>query len=209
MINANGQPAFNNQKGMEWVNLLLEFDEVGPTDFATNQDLDTFKQNKTGWIIEGTWSLQDLYETIGSDQLEVDPWPSYNDGFLSGYVRPDIAYLNHRLQGNQKYTAWKFIEHMTSPLSQTALAEVWNIPSLSSTDVSALTNGKIIAQTMKAMEKGVPYPIQPEFEIYPSTLDPVLKQIFSGSTTPEDGLNQAAEEIQTKLSQLEPTTPSP
>jgi len=200
LMDENGLPAFNDEKGIEWVNLLLSFDQAGPTDFLTNTDIDLFRNGKVGWIIEGSWSLQELYEHLGSKILDVDIWPSYNSGSLSGYVRSENAYMNARLTGNQKYTAWKFIEHMVSPISQTVIAEVWKIPASSSVDVSALTNGKIITKVMKSMEIGTPFPPSPLFEIYSSILDSELKQIYSGTTSPKEGLQSATENIKTELS---------
>lgn len=209
LMDENGLPAFNNDKGIEWVNLLLSFDQAGPTDFLTNQDIELFREGKVGWIIEGSWSLKDLYESLGSEKLDVDIWPLYKDGSLGGYVRSENAYMNSRLTGNQKYTAWKFIEHMLSPISQTIIAEVWKIPASTTVDISTLTNGRIIAQAIKSMETGASFPTSPLFEIYSSVLDTELKQIFSGTKSPEDGLQSASETIQTDLSESDDYSPTP
>jgi len=208
LMDENSLPTFNDEKGVEWVNLLLSFDQAGPTDLLTDTDIELFRNGKVGWIIEGSWSLQELYELLGPEILDVDIWPSYNSGSLGGYVRSENAYMNARLTGNQKYTAWKFIEHMVSPISQTIIAEVWKIPASTSVDISALTNGKIIAKVMKSMEIGTPFPPSLLFEIYSSILDSELKQIYNGTVSPKDGLQSATEKIRTELSKtlLSPTT---
>jgi maltose-binding protein MalE len=65
-INPDGTPAFNDAFGLAWLELLKTFEQAGPTDNLTDQDLKLFKEGRLGWIIDGTWSIEDLTAALGS-----------------------------------------------------------------------------------------------------------------------------------------------
>jgi arabinogalactan oligomer/maltooligosaccharide transport system substrate-binding protein len=87
LMDEMGNPLFNDEKGVEWVNLLNSFKDAGPTEYYTDNDVNLFKAGKAGIIIDGTWNMSGLAEAIGADNLAIDPWPTP----MSGYVRPKTS----------------------------------------------------------------------------------------------------------------------
>jgi ABC-type glycerol-3-phosphate transport system substrate-binding protein len=127
LIGADGEPAFNNEAGLKWIELLKALENIGPTEFLSDRDVDLFKQGRIGWIIDGTWNIPALVEAIGKENLAIDPWPSSGGGLLAMSNRPTfISAPNRKLQALQP----EFHEPF-SPESQSLLTEAGFIPSVS------------------------------------------------------------------------------
>jgi ABC-type glycerol-3-phosphate transport system substrate-binding protein len=188
--------------------LLREFEKAGPTNYFTDQDLDYFKLGRIGWVIDGTWSLDDLAEAIGQDKLAIDLWPTYLDGRLSGYVTAENLYLNPQVSGSELLAAQKFIEYFLSPDAQNRLAEVGRIPAISSASFADPARGSLLAQAMAALAGGTTYPVVPEMTLYNINMDIALKSIFEEGVPPEQALKTAEEAILAGLGQGQ-ATPTP
>jgi len=85
LMNPDGTPAFNSDKGLEWVGLLQSFDTFGAADFLTQGDLDRFKPRQVGYLIDSTTNRETIADAIGSQNLVIDSWPVY--GWESGRIR--------------------------------------------------------------------------------------------------------------------------
>ena len=206
LMDGSGNPVFNDGKGLEWVDLLRRFEEAGPTEFLANRDLERFKAGKVGMIIDGTWNLQAIKDAIGGGNLAVDPWPSYRDGRLSGYVQSNSLYLNPNDNEDSRRAAWKFMEYMLSPAAQAVLLQAGNIPVVSEIQ----TPDPLIPEIMKALSGGVTYPPLPQMTLYESPIDAALKSIFLEKAESTDKLQAAQNEIQKALGeQSVPTAPTP
>jgi maltose-binding protein MalE len=206
LMDGSGNPVFNDGKGLEWVDLLRRFEEAGPTEFMANRDLERFKAGKAGMIIDGTWNLQAIKDAIGGGNLAVDPWPSYRDGRLSGYVQSNSLYLNPNDNEDSRRAAWKFMEYMLSPAAQAVLLQAGNIPVVSEIQ----TSDPLVPEIMKALSGGVTYPPLPQMTLYESPIDAALKSIFVEKAESTDKLQAAQNEIQKALGeQSVPTAPTP
>jgi len=209
LMDANGQPAFNDAKGLEWTELLKDFEKAGPTTYYNDQDLDYFKAGKVGWIIDGTWNLGALADALGNDKLAIDPWPTYGSGRLAGYVLAENLYLNPHTAGNDLEATQKFIEYFLSAEAQAYLAEVGRIPANQTVVLADTTpNGKLIAQAITALAEGATYPVTPAMQIYNVNMDIALKSIFTGKVPAAQALQTANDEILKELSAAQ-TTPTP
>jgi ABC-type glycerol-3-phosphate transport system substrate-binding protein len=208
LMDAQGKPAFNNAKGLEWIELLREFEKAGPTNYFTDQDLDYFKLGRIGWVIDGTWSLDDLAEAIGQDKLAIDPWPTYLDGRLSGYVTAENLYLNPQISGSELLAAQRFIEYFLSPDAQNRLAEVGRIPAASGASLADPVRGPLLGQAMAALSGGTTYPVVPEMTLYNINMDIALKSIFDEGVPPEEALETAEQAILAGMAQGQ-ATPTP
>lgn len=209
LMNEQGQPAFNSAEGLAWIDLLKQFESAGPTSFQTDEDLTAFKEGKVGWLIDGTWNLPDLIETLGSEKLAIDPWPTYGPGRMSGFVQSDNVYLSNKLDERQRITAWKFIEFLLSPTAQAQLGDIGRIPSASGVNLTNPVTGSLITQAMAALANGVPYPQSPYLSIYEAQINIALQSIFQGSA-PGAALQVAQEEILEEISSIEISpTPTP
>jgi arabinogalactan oligomer / maltooligosaccharide transport system substrate-binding protein len=204
LMDENGYPAFNNVKGVEWVEVLRNYDLAGPISFQGEQDLDLFKEGRVGMIIDGTWNMAAISETLGAENVMIDPWPLYQQGALSGYVLPEMVYLNQRGGPQDQNATWEFVRYFLSAPAQTALAATGWIPTLR--DVS-LKNA-LQAQALKALLTGFAYPVRPEMAAYPTALDTALKSVFEDGVSPAVALQTAEQSILQELDAVKAATPS-
>jgi ABC-type glycerol-3-phosphate transport system substrate-binding protein len=206
LMDANGLPTFNNEFGLEWMKLLDDFGSVAPVTFMTDQDLEMFKLGRAGWIIDGTWNLPAIIETMGADKISIDPWPAHSTGGLSGYVFSENLYLNPRVQGDELNAARNFLQYFVSPEAQTVLAEVGLIPSASGITLSDPINGPLIMQAMVALAGGTAYPTLQVMPVYTRNLDQALRAHFEEGLPAQQALQSAYDAIYSELSLSQPLT---
>lgn len=198
LMDQDGNPAFNNAKGLEWINLLKSFKEVGPTEYYSDSDVDRFKAGKAGIIIDGSWNASSLAEAIGPGNLAIDPWPAYGDGHLSGYVQVENLYLNSNASAHEQELAWKFMEFFLSPEMQSLSAGVDHIPVTTSAQVS----NRLMSQMMRAMARGTGFPALPELAAYWMPMDTALKSILNDGQDPVVALQQAHDSIVSGIAEI-------
>jgi arabinogalactan oligomer/maltooligosaccharide transport system substrate-binding protein len=210
LMETDGTPAFNNETGQAWIELLRSFEEAGPAEYLSDQDIELFKQGRVGAIIDGTWDLPVLEIALGKENLAIDPWPSVQGGVLSGYVQSENIYLNRQTGGDDLEATIKFIEHLLSPEAQTRLMEAEVIPARSGLPAADPFRDALIIQAMTALASGSTYPVVPEMSIYQTALDQALRSIFTTNVPPGDALANAEQFILDALARLTPTpTPTP
>ena len=212
LMNPDGSPAFNGEKGLAWVQLLQEFEKAGPTEYAQENDIQLFLENRLGLMIESSHRLEDLAEAIGAENLAIDPWPIYQDGTLSGFVQSENVFLNPETLEEQQMVSWKFVQSLFTPEAQANLGKVSLIPVLLPSRLAAAgVEGQIddepLVQVMRALSGGATYPARPEMAIYTPYLDIALQSIFNGEASPEDALKTAADSIMAELAAR--STPAP
>jgi arabinogalactan oligomer / maltooligosaccharide transport system substrate-binding protein len=205
-MDSEGMPIFNNEKGLAWIELLRSFEQAGPTNYLTDQDLEYFKQGRVGWIIDGTWNMQNLVEAIGAENLAIDPWPTCESGRLSGYVLPEEIYLSSLAQESNRQAAIKFIEYLLSPPAQNNLTSVGRIPAISDIQLTEAESSPLITQAMVALAGGTAYPILPVITSYNLNLDIALRAIFEENVPSVQALQQAEEAILNAIQQSQVTS---
>lgn len=198
LMDEAGNPAFNNAAGVEWVNLLKSFDQLGVTTFNSNRDRQLFEQGKVGLITETSGNLRSLANAVGSDNLAIDPWPSYAQGHLSGYVLADSVYLNANLSSDDLMAALAFTGYFLSPEVQRTLAEVGHIPS----GLNVPVRDRLIQQAETAFANGTSFPVNPEAQMYWSVLESALLDVFNGRVDPATALQRAYDVITTRLAEI-------
>jgi len=213
LMSDEGQPAFNDAFGLAWINLLQSYDQAGAAIFASDEDLNRFKEGKVGFILEGTWNRQLLAEAIGAENLSIDPWPLYGQGSLSGFIQAEGIYLTPQAWDEEQGISWKFAQFLMDPESQASLAEVGLIPALSGSAVVLAAHGirvedALIAQAMLAFQEGTAYPLSPQMNLYTTQLDIALKSIFEEGVPPAQALQAAQDKITIAL-QATTATPPP
>jgi maltose-binding protein MalE len=194
MMDEDDYPTFNNSFGLEWFNLLTDFDKAGAVTFNTNRDLDMFKRGRVGIIIDGSWNISILADTIGQENLAIDPWPSYGTGYMSGWVESDSVFLNANTTGDDRFAALAFIGYLLDPSVQLRLAEVGHIPSVSTT----VPRDAFIRQAMEAFSHSVPYPIGVDESIlkqYWNELDRAIQKVFLSGYSPANALKAANDNL--------------
>jgi ABC-type glycerol-3-phosphate transport system substrate-binding protein len=204
LMDEEGYPAFNDQFGLEWLDLLQAYDEAGAVTFNTNRDLEKFKQARVGIIIDGTWNISMLAQAIGAENLAIDPWPTYGTGHMSGWVETDSIYLNATTTGDDRFAALSFMGYLLDPNVQMHLAEVGFIPSV----ITSQPRDMLISQAMLAFMKGVPYPIATDSSIlslYRNELDKAIRDVFDRGIDPASALQTADNNIRQALEETEIT----
>ena len=211
LMDETGYPAFNNIKGVEWIELLRNYDLAGPISFQTDQDLELFKEGRVGMIIDGTWNMNTISETLGAENLMIDPWPFYQKGALSGYVLPDLVYVNQRGGPQDQSATWEFVKYFLSSEAQATMARTGRIPAR----LDVPLEDPLLAQALKALQGGTTYPVVPEMAAYPVAMDTALKSVFEDGISPAIALQAADQSIRTALDAVKatasptPTTPTP
>jgi len=192
LMDDNGNPTFYNDKGIEWVYLLEAFSAAGPAEYYTDDDIKRFQAGLAGIIIDGTWNLATLRDSIGAENLSIDPWPAYEKGQLSGYVQSDVIHLNTATSGADQEAALQFIEYLLSPESQARLTETGHIPAVEGVPV----NDPLLRQAMEAFRGGTLFPALPEWDVYLNgPMDRALQSAFDHDGEPHPFLEAAYAQI--------------
>jgi arabinogalactan oligomer/maltooligosaccharide transport system substrate-binding protein len=199
LMDRDGNPAFNDEKGVEWVNLLNSFKDAGPTEYYTDNDVNLFKAGKAGIVIDGTWNMAGLAEAIGADKLVIDPWPTYGEeGHLSGYVQTENIYLGTNVEGDDQEAGWAFMEYFLSSEAQAMLADIGHIPAVVGVEVS----DPLLVQAMTAFEGGAVFPVIPEMGAYWDPMDNALKSVFDEGADAAEALQAAYDSITAKVEEI-------
>ncbi|MGW8249297.1 MAG: sugar ABC transporter substrate-binding protein [Anaerolineales bacterium] len=200
LMDAEGYPAFNDEFGLRWVDLLRQFELAGPTEFFGDNDLQYFTENRSGYLIESTRQRNALEEALGASQLSIDPWPITEQGSLSGFVEAESVYLSPLALDPANQATLEFINMLLSVESQIDLAEEGAIPAIRASVALApgsqvSVQDKLTQQAMVVLEQGVTYPVVPEMAFYGAPLDIALQSIFVDGVQPQAALQTAEETI--------------
>jgi maltose-binding protein MalE len=192
LMDSDGNPLFNDEKGVEWVELLKSFKDAGPVENNNDNDVNLFKAGQAGIIIDGTWNISGLAEAIGADKLAIDPWPAVGEeGHLSGYVQTENIYLNTNAEGDDQMAGWKFMEFFLSPEAQAMLADIGHIPATAGVEVT----DPLMLQAVEAFALGAPFPVIPEMGCYWDPGNNALLSAMDEGTDPAEALQQAFDTI--------------
>ncbi|MBN1955907.1 MAG: extracellular solute-binding protein [Anaerolineae bacterium] len=195
LMTANGDPAFNNEAGVCWIELLQSFEDVGPAEYYTDNDVDLFKAGQAGYVIDGTWNTSGLAEAIGAENLAIDLWPTYNGSHLSGYVQTENIYLSVNAVDADRDASWAFMEFFVSEEAQAILANpsgAAHIPVVSSVAVTdPLMQGALDAFAAQ----GTPFPVIAEMGAYWGPMDTALQSVFYEGADPATALETAYESV--------------
>ena len=198
LMEDNGDPAFNNAKGVAWVKLLQSFSQAGPTEYNTDNDVNLFKAVQAGIIIDGTWNMTGLAEAIGAENLVIDPWPRAPGGSLSGFVQTENIYMSANATGADKDAAWAFMAYFLSKEAQTMLTEAGHIPAITGVNVTDIH----MQQAVKAFEDGAVFPVIPEMNAYWESMDTALQSVFDENVDPAVALQRAHDSITAKIREI-------
>jgi len=204
LMDAQGNPAFNNEAGVCWLNLLKRFKESGPVGYYVEKDFTDFMAGKVGIIIDGSWNAPVLAEAIGADHLAIDPWPTYGTGHLSGFVMTENLYLNANAKGEDKDIAWLFMQYFLSPEAQAILAnpaKAAHLPAVTNVTLS----DPLMQQAAQALLGGTPLPVISEMSAYWGAMDTAINAVVMEEDKPEDpakALQQAFDTVTAALEAL-------
>ena len=203
ILDANQNPAFNSPAGLAWLDLMAAFDVAGAVGMNTNRDLELFSSGRIGYIIEGTWQIDSLVEALGEENLVIDPWPAFNNGRLSGFVRADSVFLNPNTRSNDVYAAMLFMGYLLTPEVQQVFAEIGMIPVV----LDAAPRPQFVAQAADALAGGTAYPPVANSRLLTACwegLELAIKEVFTRRIDPQEALNHAEDLVSERLVEISP-----
>ncbi|MGB1253581.1 MAG: extracellular solute-binding protein [Candidatus Promineifilaceae bacterium] len=188
LMDAAGQPTFNNEAGVTWLNTLKQFND--PQSYG-DQDLEAFEQGEIGLILEGTWNMGRAVNAIGRENLVIDPWPSG----MSGYVIYDVAYVRTGLKFEKRPLVTALLDNMLSAPLQTTLADRSQIPVVD----DATVNIDLVRQAQTTLATGVALPITSAMAHYWEPLTIAINEVVDNGVDPAAALDDASAEIKRAL----------
>ncbi|MGW8251265.1 MAG: extracellular solute-binding protein, partial [Anaerolineales bacterium] len=196
LMTPEGDPLFNDENGVAWLELLDRFTEAGPAEYYTDNDVNLFKAGKAGMIIDGTWNLNDLAAAIGEENLSVDPWPAG----MSGYVQNDNIYMGANAAEGDQAATWAFMKYLLTPDAQKILTDnnKGYIPSVAGVEVP----DRLRQEAFTAFEGGTAFPVIPEMGAYWGPMDTALKSVFDAGGDPAEALATAEEAVNAALPEI-------
>jgi maltose-binding protein MalE len=218
LLNAEGLPGFQQDDyryALEWLDLLKAFEQVGVTEFNSDNDLRLFQEGRAGLIVEGSWNRYLLAGEVGPLNLAIDPWPTYKTGRLAGFVQSEGVFLTRQTLNEEDEISWLFLQSLFSPEALSNLGNVGLIPAIGTEQL--VENGGVInigdpfvTQSIVAFESGVAYPSLPEMEIVEKQMDVILRAVFFQGMNQRAAMQQAYERILADINtQRSSSTPSP
>ncbi len=194
LMSPEGDPLFNSEAGVAWMEMLKSFDTVGPTSQDDDNDVNLFKQGKAGVIIDGAWNLG-AFTDLG-DVVVVDPWP---EG-MSGFVQSSYIFLNANATGDQVTAAKAFIGFLLTTEAQTAFyeADPAFIPANSQVEVT----DPLRLQAMKAFEGGVGFVTIPEMGAYWGPVGNAILAVRVDGVEPSDALQSAFDAVTASVEEI-------
>ena len=190
LMDQEGNPAFNNDKGIQWLEMLKRFKEAGPAEPNNDNDLNLFGEGRVGFIIGDFSDAVSLSESIGENNFTIDPWPTD----MSGYTQSDVVFLNADLSGNELDCGSAFMNFLLSNQAQEEFSKpemAGFIPSITGVDFT----DSLQQQAALAFEKGTPLPILPEMSLYWEPLNVALFSVVELASDPAEALTIAEQTI--------------
>ena len=200
LMTPEGDPAFNDENGVKWVELIKSFKDAnaeGKAFIDSDDDVALFKAGQAGVIIDGTWNISNLAETIGMDNLAIDPWPAP----LSGFVQTENIYLNPNAADADKAAGLKFLEFFLSKEAQALLADpakAAHIPAVADVEVS----DPLMKQAAEAFAGGTAFPVIPEMGAYWDAMKNALVKVVDTDADPAATLQEAFDAVTAKVKEI-------
>ncbi len=167
LMDADGNPTFNDVAGITWLQQLANFND----DQAYGDgDIEAFVRGEVGFILDATWNIQRLVNSVGVDNLAIDAFPTG----MSGWVLYDVAYVSASVENEQAVSA--FLAHLISAEIQTVLADSGRIPVTN----NATITDPFVEQAATVLAASEPFPIAPAMAEYWVPLTTAIESVASG-----------------------------
>lgn len=168
-----------------WLRLLKTFGESGSGTQNTDVDLNTFMNGGSGWLVEGSWIVDELISEFGEQGVAVDPWPRYSavSENLTGYAWTRNIYFSSSLSDQEFDAAWVFARYLLTEEVQTSAAQVHNGRRF------AVLRGlnfesKWLQEMMNAMQENIALPQELTFSFFSEELEPAAFNVVRRNYDP-------------------------
>jgi maltose-binding protein MalE len=203
LMDAEGNPTFNDAKGIEWVELIKKFQTAGiPMESYNDNDVNSFKAGKAGWIIDGSWNATSLADSIGADNLAIDTWPTG----LSGYTQTENIYMSANVTDDDRTASWAFMEYFLSTEAQGILAQVGTADAPKAGHIPATLGVEVtdplLQQGAAALAGGAAFPVIPEMGAYWDPMNNALLSAITEGKDPAELLQAAFDAVTAKIAEI-------
>jgi len=203
LMDAEGNPTFNDAKGVEWVELIKKFQTAGiPMESYNDNDVNSFKAGKAGWIIDGSWNATSLADSIGADNLAIDTWPTG----LSGYTQTENIYMSANVTDDDRTASWAFMEYFLSTEAQGILAQVGTADAPKAGHIPATLGVEVtdplLQQGAAALAGGAAFPVIPEMGAYWDPMNNALLSAITEGKDPAELLQAAFDAVTAKIAEI-------
>ena len=197
LMDTDGNPAFNDAKGIEWVEMLKRFKEAGPVELNNENSQNLFREGRVGILIDDLSVAPDLVDVLGTNNLMIDNWPTD----MAGYIRSDVIFLNANLSGHDLDCGWNFMNYLLSNDAQELFSDPSKagfIPAVKGVDLS----DPVQRQAAAAFSDGTAMPVVPEMDAYWEPLNFALQSVVEFEVDPVEALSAAEVAILTRIAEL-------
>jgi len=203
LMDADGNPTFNDAKGVDYINTILKIKDAGiAVENYNDNDVNSFKAGKAGWIIDGTWNATSLADSIGAANLAIDAWPKG----LSGYTQTENIYMSANVTGEDQATSWAFMQYFMSAEAQGILAEAGTADAPKAGHIPATlgvsVTDPLLQQAATALAAGAAFPVIPEMGAYWDPMNNMLLSAVTEGKDPVELLQAAFDAITAKIVEI-------
>jgi arabinogalactan oligomer / maltooligosaccharide transport system substrate-binding protein len=193
-------PLFSDENGLAWMDLLAAYEDADPNATLNDQAeaIEAFAAGKVGFLIGDSELIPQLQDAIGAENLAVDPWPTYGDGGLLGFVETNAVYMNWHATYFRRTISWEFMSYLVGERAQTLFATNRHIP----TRVGIETEDPLLQEAAAIVADGAPLPVSPEISLYVEELNGAIAGVFEEGQDPQAALDDAAAAIRSEITGL-------
>ncbi|MHC1740887.1 MAG: extracellular solute-binding protein [Anaerolineaceae bacterium] len=198
-----GEPKFNDEKGVAWLNAIKSVKDAGfPVENNNDNDANLFKAGKAGVIIDGTWNAKAFSDAIGAANLVIDPWPAG----LSGFVQNDNIYLTTTATGDDAIASEKFMEFFVSIDAQKMWADAGTTDKPMAAGIPVVlgieVTDPITKMEVAAFAGGTAFPVIPQMSAYWDPVNNAVLGVLDKGTDPAAALAEAFATVTTAVANM-------
>lgn len=210
ILDADGNPAFNNDKGVQTLTWMKQTIDDGLTNPASvsyvEEDVrNVFSQGNAAFALNWNY-MYDLVnfnpdESQVTGQIKMSLMPAFaNSGVKSATIDGSMGFSVAATSPNSD-AGWKYVEFLTSEDVQNRysahLLPIWKTSFQGEAGQKLESYSDVTAVTVPMFNEQFPYStVRPKVPYYPEAskaLQLALQQALTGQLSPQDALNQAAQ----------------
>jgi ABC-type glycerol-3-phosphate transport system substrate-binding protein len=172
LLDVNGELALTLEAGECWLKILQQFRQAGPLTLNSDEDLQDFMAGQVAWLVDGSWNSAQIMQTLGVEQVAIDPWPIYvpTGNALKGYAWSRNILFSASATEQDFNAAWILARYLLTPEVQEDFA-LSTLGQLVPVLKSVLTSERWLQELLIAMEMNSSLPRFPEMNIFVENLE--------------------------------------
>lgn len=197
LFNEEGKVILDQGGFANWLNWLKSAQNSPGIVLGTNQDSlrALFEQGDLAYLVDGSWNLSQIRESLGQDQVGVVPLPAGPTGSSGPFLGVEALMFSSASSAQQTDLALKTAQFITNAEQQTTLMrKAAQIPANVHVKINARLNPAISAFATQA-RTAVPLPNTPKMETVQTVGDDAYTQVLEGLQGPVEAALQVTNQI--------------